>query len=124
MCLGTVTKTHDKPSARSRWAWKAFDRDGSRLLFPFYGRYVAPWKRGEWITAHANTLMSSRVPFQTSYAAGFHVFTRRVDAINWHGAATVVRVRVRRVRTEGTQLGMRVLVADELMVPARKRAAK
>ena len=123
------TKTIEPPTDDERVAWKLFVHSGSRrksdLIGPYYsvaGRTQdeSPWPRNQWLEAVATDIqMTNRFGPTGCYKSGFHCYRTRADA-RWARDIyeRLLRVRVRKVKYEGTQDASRVLVADELYIPA------
>jgi hypothetical protein len=125
MCLNQVDKVHSPALLKERWAWKVFDSDKGQLEFPF-----SSYRRGfavpvdVWIRARRVRLFGGSVP----YTSGFHAYVTRDEARRkkiWGGVDRVIRkVKLRKVRIEGTQERFRVLVADEMFVPTPVKRKK
>lgn len=92
--------------------WKAFHigPDGDLLTSVM----VTSVKRGVWVKADNVGEFIYR-----GYPAGFHGHVRKEDAKEWlHDV--VLRVRYRGGHTQGIQDGAKVIVADEIFIPAAK----
>lgn len=59
MCLDTITKRYEKPSARTVAAWKVFRLAADRDVTLLYQSVVVPLRRGEWLVAERRWIKPS-----------------------------------------------------------------
>jgi hypothetical protein len=125
MCMSSVDEIYKPPSREWTTAWKAFlhGRTGD-LLFPCnYYRGSRSVPRGKWITASNGSIRDGYG--QVFYPTGFHVFTTRQDARGFLGGTRgILRVKIRNVVARGSQDGLKVLVAREMLVPRDPKKKK
>ena len=114
MCLDRVTNKNLKKT--SGFGWKVFSVKGKNLHSECYAR-TKPRKQGIWLRAKR---------FRTrDYITGFHVFKNKRGAKEWlriieeyfPGDAHAIRkVEYRSAHTEGSLVGMPVVVAAEMKI--------
>lgn len=124
MCLETITETGLN---KSGYGWKVFMiRNGKLYSDNFFTEN--PKRLNRWLKA-------KRVEIKVSgnkYSSGFHIFTKREDALLWQrgihddeGDSVIKQVEYRKAHTTGTQDGCFLLdgdtiVADEMLILPKK----
>lgn len=119
MCLSTIS---NKKPKKSGYFYKVFDLDYSGgLYFPFMRlNRMKEVPVGKWIKA---ARLRRRADNGEAYITGFHGFLSARSARLWGSGDTVVRCKYRNAHVAGTQDELKVIVADEIFVPKRKRYA-
>lgn len=133
MCLDRIDETIEKPTKKVVTAWGAFILSSAPghvelLCIPLGEAYTVPC--GVWLRAKNVLVRTNRFP-GIEYMTGFHKsFTRREarQFVLWLNYTTshilILKVKLRQVRLKGLQLGGRVYVADEMLIPRVSRAVR
>jgi len=114
MCIA-VSKGAKAPE--SGVGWKVFILNGKRLRFQFFSRHLV--HRGRWLKAVHHKIVDD---FSNTYTSGFHVYMRKPPD-SWFGkfSPELVQVKFRKGHTVGWQDDEPVVVADELLIPLKKK---
>ena len=123
MCLDTISTKVPKTKGLF---WKVFHNIAGELHSDCVDT-VPVRRRGIWLKATPN-----KKNYSTSgdlYTLGFHGFTTEKEARQWcrlcgnyeYANVDIIEVKYRRGHSAGTQGKLNVIVADEILIPRRKK---
>lgn len=131
MCLQKILG--ERP-AKSGTMWKVFSSTPKGLLpqifWHYNGQELSPYQLDTWVSARKVQTKPPALSGEKTYISGFHGFTSQADAMVWAGdysvfhhrdapRLVVLQVQYRGGRLMGLQDEMRVIVADEILIPSK-----
>ena len=128
MCLDIVSEEKPEPSG---YFWKVFlekksRRTGKTTIFPLY-RGTKAIRRGRWLKADEVGIFKflGKLLPSPNYLSGFHGYSSHEEAVfsNRYGGGVIVKCEYDEGHIQGTQDGMRIIVARKMRVPKEEDEA-
>lgn len=123
-----------KDSKGRLYGWKVFRQTQSGKLYGEYCGTNTVRPRGKWLKVDDYSPLPEEMESAAriyNYIAGWHVFTKRREAIRYGGANSynrIVKVLVRKVRERGTIMlihaQLKCFVVDEIFIPEKDARLK
>jgi len=118
MCLNYITNKHKKDIG---FGYKIFYLHSNKKLYSEMVCSQIARPINKWIRAKS---MNVRTDWGAIYKAGFHIFKKRADALNWallSDTVVIRKVAYKKVIVSGTQCGWNVIVVKEIKILPKNR---